>query len=212
MKSVFKTICAAVFILAATGCAGHLIRINGHCRDTEKGKIPSGATFFVVENNTVDPFARTSGIKGTVAKILESKGYKTGNFQDADYFLAIGYGVGSGQKVLENVQMAITFAPFADVVAHNPGTSSPTVQPVNIAPMTMDHTQSVFEIWLTCKLIDGKKYRETKQLNDIWTGRASVIENYAVSVDNMLNEMIPLVFDRFCENADTAVMVKSGNH
>ncbi|MBU1172002.1 MAG: hypothetical protein KKD44_20800 [Proteobacteria bacterium] len=203
-----------IFPLMTMACAGHLVHVKGVGHDSLHSGVAPGSNIYVLESNKMekkDMYKHVTVLKD-VHRMLKQKGFNPSDISDADYYMVLGYGIGPARKMPEEISLVTTYASFGDITVANPQFSSPTVQPTNPVPMSGSHVRIVYDIWMTCKLIDAKKYKENKTMDDIWTGRAWISENHLSTYENAVEAMLPLLLDCLGKTADIEKMVKGKDY
>lgn len=126
-------------------CGCLKVKVTGY-RDNAQPKIPAGSSLWVVEDEKASNPLLEREVAGKIGRLLQSKGYTLTYFQQADY--AVGFGYGMGQ------------AP-ADVSGYT-----------DIFGKTHVSSSDQYRRWLGMRVLDLKNGREQKKRIIVWECRS----------------------------------------
>lgn len=194
--------CTLVFV---SGCTTYHIKVNGFS-DPEKGSRLVPGSIFVVENPKAENPIFEKEIKAKVLKLLEKQGYQISNFQDADYYLILAYGIGSGRNVIG----ALPFhRPGGTATMETFGPSGMSQSTINLPGSTsfIPYNRTVYDRWLIIMVVDGKNFRNNNEISTLWYGEIT-----SGGSNSDLREVIDYLlisgFDYFGVNTGKAVRVQ----
>ena len=160
---------------------------------TSKTLIPNPeATVALISDIKAGNLALELEVKTKIEKLLKAKGYNIGRVQDSDYYLFFWYGVGKDVPDLSGLPL-----PKPD------GTSATQLlEPDSNKP----GAETDYSRWLRLKLIDGKRFSETKGSSYIWVGEATSSGPNS-DIKEVIDYLLIPAFDHFGENTGKKLTV-----
>lgn len=188
------------------GCASvHQIKVNGY---TDPSGAPAaiipGRTFAVVENKDAQNPLLEKEIKEKIDKLLMRHGYRIAPFEQADYYLFFGYGMGQDRSVTVALPDFYPGGGFGFGIGSGPYRSSY----IFAAPFVSFYPfpETVYDRWLLLNVVDGRYYREKGEFRPVWVGEARS-SGPSSDLRVLINYLLLADFKEFGRNTGKAVSV-----
>jgi hypothetical protein len=185
-------------VLLVGGCVSYAVRVNGFLDPAEGGQLPKGSSVFVVEDSTPKNSILDREIKGKIEKLVARRGFIPGSFETAQYMLLYGYGVGPERQVTRTVPVYESGGTATVTTTGPRGAKYSTIELPGHTTY-VQQTSSVYDRWLTLKLIDGREYRASGKAKDIWIGEITSPGQDA-DIRGAIDYMLIGAFAHFGEN------------
>lgn len=193
-----------VAIGGLAGCASlaYQVKVNGYTDPAASVPLSPGVSIFVIDNQAAKNPLLEKEIKGKINKLLEQQGYRIATFDQADYYLFFGYGIGPERQV--TVVMPDYFPTFGLGLG-----AAPLRSPYFFVSPFLSYyppAESLYDRWLLINVVDGRFYREKGEFRALWVGEA---RSTGTSSDlrTVINYLLVADFTEFGRNTGKAVTV-----
>lgn len=191
--------------LYLSGCTTFRVRVNGFSDISSTPKLASGASIFVVENQKAEnPFIEKE-ITSKVVKLLQKNGYKSSTFENADYYLLFGYGIGTGRSISGVLPLYQRGGTATVNTQTSSGWSQSTVQ-LPGSTTFVPYSRTVYDRWLLISVVDGKQYRDNNDIQTVWYGEITSTGRTS-DLRTVINYLLIAAFEHFGENTGKAVRI-----
>ncbi|MFP4474993.1 MAG: hypothetical protein ACLFOY_05500 [Desulfatibacillaceae bacterium] len=193
---------AVLALVLYSGCATKTVYLDGYLDPDAQASLASGSEVCVVTpDQTPNPILARE-IAAKIRYMLDTDGYRpVDECGEARYAVLFNYGVGEG-RIVEDVWPVTR--PSRDVII---GTSNPAGDTyVHIPGETVyvPYSRTVYDRWITLRLINAGPWVDNNTADDIWIGEA-VIPGERGDLREAVNYMLPVLFDHFGQNTGAEV-------
>jgi hypothetical protein len=202
---VFTRSILFLLLILLQGCASYTVKVDGFRNPDRPLIVAPGTTVHVVEDKEAKNPLLDKEVARKIESMLKLKGYAISQSDSPVYYLLHGYGIGKERTVTRTMPV---YQPggTATVTKTGPkGTSYSTVQ-LPGSTTYVPYTTSISDKWLSLKIVDGKDYRDSGTMTDIWIGEAT-ITGEGLDLRDMINYLIVGIFDHFGENTGKRIIV-----
>jgi len=186
-------------LLLLQGCTpSYMVRVDGFLNPERPLIITPDTTIQVIDDKEAKNPILDKEVTKKIENMLQLKGYSVSQFDGPVYYVLHGYGIGQGRTVTRTLPV---YQPGGTAIVTKTGRSGTSYSTIQLPGSTtyVPYAASVTDKWLSLKIIDGKDYRESGKVTDIWIGEASVTGE-SMDLRNILNYLVIGIFDHFGEN------------
>jgi hypothetical protein len=197
---------ALLVLLLLQGCtSSYMVRVDGFLNPERPLIITPGTAIHVVDDKEAKNPILDKEVTKKIENMLKLKGYSISQFDGPVYYVLHGYGIGQERTVTRTLPV---YQPGGTAIVTRTGRSGTSYSTIQLPGSTtyVPYAASVTDKWLSLKIIDGKDYRESGKVTDIWIGEASVTGE-SMDLRNILNYLVIGIFDHFGENTKKQLTV-----
>ncbi len=158
-------------LLSGCGATMQNIQVNGYTDPATPVVLTPGATIFVIENQKAQNPLLEKEIAGKINKLLSQQGYPLAPYDQAQYYLFFGYGIGKES----NLEVAMPDVSYGFGIGGGSGSYWRGGGPYFWGgPFFTFYPppDPVYDRWLLLNVVDGKYYREKGEFRTVWVGEA----------------------------------------
>lgn len=205
MNKKLMMLVPVLFLLS--GCATYYnVRMNGYLAKIDAQQaIARGVSFYVMDNKNAKNPIFDNEVKFKIEKALIQKWYKTGSFENADYFISFTYGISSGRIVSET--MPVYYPGDTGTIQTYSSTGRTTTSFITFPGYTsyVPYRVTVYTSSLYIKVIDAFSFRKDKQEKLIWIGESFTTAQNS-DLRDTVNYLLVACFAHFGENTGRSIV------
>jgi len=182
------------------------IKVNGYTEPGTPRAIKPGGSIFVMTNKEAkNPLLETE-VKDKITKLLLSHGYPHTTFEEADYYLFFGYGMGEPRSVVVVPDYYGSIGWGMGCGWGGPGFC------VTVPPWgAYASDTTIYDRWLLINVVDGPAYRTQKLSRPVWVGEARSV-GASSDLRTVLNYLLVADFKEFGKNTGKAIDIDLKEH
>ena len=195
-----------VSLLLAVGCGTtrYSVQVNGFLDVNAPTIFAPGAAISVLENQEAKNPLLEREIAVKIRRLLADRGYRAVSDEQAEYYLLFMYGVGptemapaAGPSVAIGIGAGSWRGAGGFIGLGGPYPYYP--YPYSLEPI---HNR-----WLTLKVVEGKRYRQSGQAQAVWVGE-SRSSGASPELREVINALLLATFQQFGKDTRQAITVE----
>ena len=195
-----------ILIIILQGCTtSYTVKVNGFLDPAKPLTMAAGTTIHVMDDNRTENPLLDKEVSNKLEKILKLKGYSISGLEGSRYYALHGYGMGHERTVTSTLPV---YQPggTATVTKTSPsGTSYSTIQ-LPGSTTYVPRTTTITDKWFSLKIIDGKDYRDSGKITDLWIGEAS-ITGESPDLRYIMNYLLAGISESFGKNTEKELFI-----
>jgi hypothetical protein len=200
-----KSVLLLLLILMQGCTSSYMVKVNSFLDPDKPVKITPGTTIHVVDDKEAKNPLLDKEVTKKIENMLKLKGYSISQSDGPHYYVLHGYGIGQERRVTRTLPV---YQPGGTATVTRTGPSGTSYSTIQLPGSTtyVPYTTAITDKWLSLKIIDGKDYRDSGKMTDIWIGEASVTGE-GRDLRDMLNYLILGIFEYFGENTGKELII-----
>jgi len=159
----------SMMLFWVSGCTSYRVRVNGYLNLPQGKSLAPNSAICVIENEEANNPIFEKEIRKKIEYLLSNAGYSLRDFESADYYLMISYGISDGKTKTGAVPI---YNPGQSMTINTYGTSGSSYSTAQTPGYTtyMPVSTTVFTRYLQLHLIDAAHYRVNSEVVEVWVG------------------------------------------
>jgi hypothetical protein len=206
LKIVFIKCTFLLLLILLQGCtSSYTVKVSSFLDSDKPVKITPGTVLHVADDKEAKNPLLDKEVTKKLENMLKMKGYSISQSDGPHYYVLHGYGIGQERTVTRSLPV---YQPGGTATVTKTGPSGTSYSTIQLPGSTtyVPYTTAVTDKWLSLKIIDGKDYRDSGKVTDIWIGEASVTGE-GRDLRYMLNYLILGIFEYFGESTGKELAV-----